>query len=172
MPKRFEKYGLTLHPEKTRLVPFERPAAGPGRPGTPERTAAGTFDLLGFTHYWGRSRNGYWVVKRKTAQGRLSRALTTIAQWCRLNRHQPIADQHRTLSQKNCVAISLTLGSPATALRCRGFGGRWSTSGRSGWRAADGAVSSLGAPSSGCCGVTRCHRRWRSTRCAVLRVKP
>src|SRR5437764_12399658 len=55
LPKRFEKYGLTLHPEKTRLVPFERPTDRPQRPETPERTPAGTFDLLGFTHYWGRS---------------------------------------------------------------------------------------------------------------------
>ena len=37
---------------------------------------------------------------RKTAQGRLSRALRMIAQWCRLHRHDPIDDQHRTLSQK------------------------------------------------------------------------
>ena len=59
LPKRFEKYGLTLHPEKTRLVPFERPPDRPERPGPQERTPAGTFDLLGFTHYWGRSRNGH-----------------------------------------------------------------------------------------------------------------
>jgi len=100
LPKRFEKYGLTLHPEKTRLVPFERPAAGPRRPGTPERTAAGTFDLLGFTHYWGRSRNGYWVVKRKTSKSRFRRGLTALAQWLRKERHSPVTDQHRTLSQK------------------------------------------------------------------------
>ena len=58
LPKRFEKYGLTLHPTKTRLVPFERPTNRPQRPGTQERTPAGTFDLLGFTHYWGLSRYG------------------------------------------------------------------------------------------------------------------
>jgi group II intron reverse transcriptase/maturase len=100
LPKRFGKYGLTLHPDKTRLVPFGRPpqsspSSKPSAGGQP-----GSFDLLGFTHYWGRSRRGFWVVKRKTAQGRLSRALRTIAQWCRLNRHQPLADQHVTLVQK------------------------------------------------------------------------
>jgi RNA-directed DNA polymerase len=100
LPKRFEKYGLALHPEKTRLVPFERPADGPRRSGTPERTAAGTFDLLGFTHYWGRSRNGYWVVKRKTSKSRFRRGLTALAQWLRKERHSPVTDQHQTLSQK------------------------------------------------------------------------
>jgi group II intron reverse transcriptase/maturase len=99
LPKRFGKYGLVLHPDKTRLVPFVRP---PHRdpPASSGGVRPGSFDLLGFTHFWGRSRRGFWVVKRKTAQGRLSRALTTIAQWCRLRRHQPIAEQHQTLSQK------------------------------------------------------------------------
>ena len=98
LPKRFAKYGLTLHPDKTRLVPFGRPSqrsdsenAGP---------QPGTFDLLGFTHYWGRSRRGVWVVKRKTAASRFSRAVRKIAQWCRFNRHQPITDQHHMLGQK------------------------------------------------------------------------
>jgi RNA-directed DNA polymerase len=100
LPKRFEKYGLTLHPEKTRLVPFERPTDRPQRPGPPERTPAGTFDLLGFTHYWGRSRYGHWVVKRKTSRSRLNRGLKALAQWLRKERHSALADQHRTLSQK------------------------------------------------------------------------
>jgi group II intron reverse transcriptase/maturase len=90
LPKRFGKYGLTIHPDKTRLIPFQRPPqqvdgkgdSGAGRPGT--------FDLLGFTHYWGRSRKGHWVVKRKTASKRLSRAVRSIAQWCRYNRHRPV----------------------------------------------------------------------------------
>jgi RNA-directed DNA polymerase len=100
LPKRFGKYGLALHPDKTRLVPFRRPPQKPQRHDSNGNSQPGSFDLLGFTHYWGRSRKGVWVVKRKTAQGRLSRALTRIAQWCRAHRHDPIADQHRTLSQK------------------------------------------------------------------------
>jgi group II intron reverse transcriptase/maturase len=101
LPKRFGRYGLTLHPDKTRLVPFQSPPTTPkapetgGGPGKP-----GTFDLLGFTHYWAKSRKGNWVVKRKTASSRLSRAVRSIAQWCRSNRHRPIAEQQRTLSQK------------------------------------------------------------------------
>jgi group II intron reverse transcriptase/maturase len=98
LPKRFGKYGLTLHPDKTRLVPFVRLGV---RPGSGDAgPAAGAFDLLGFTHYWGRSRRGGWVVKRKTASNRFSRAVKKIAEWCRRNRHQPITVQHRALSQK------------------------------------------------------------------------
>jgi|SRR5882672_3226904 len=99
LPKRFGKYGLKLHPEKTRLVPFRKPensrsSSGPGSDG------GGTFDLLGFTHYWGRSLKGNWVVKRKTACTRLSRALRRIRLWCRVNRHEPLVNQHRTLVRK------------------------------------------------------------------------
>jgi len=111
LPKRFGKYGLTLHPDKTRLVPFQRPATQPPSNPSDRDRRPGTFDLLGFTHYWGRSRKGVWVVKRKTAQGRLSRALKRIAQWCRLNRHQPIMEQQRTLSQKvrgHCAYYGIT----------------------------------------------------------------
>jgi RNA-directed DNA polymerase len=100
LPKRFGKYGLTLHPDKTRLVPFRRPPQSSPSSNSSAGGQPGSFDLLGFTHYWGRSRRGFWVVKRKTAQGRLSRALRTIAQWCRLHRHQPLAEQHVTLVQK------------------------------------------------------------------------
>jgi RNA-directed DNA polymerase len=100
LPKRFGRYGLTLHPDKTRLVPFCRPNQQPRRGTSAGDSEPGSFDLLGFTHYWGRSRQGFWVVKRKTAHGRLSRALRMIAQWCRLHRHDPIGEQHRTLSQK------------------------------------------------------------------------
>ena len=100
LPKRFGKYGLTLHPDKTRLVPFRRPSRHPPRDDPGSEWPPGTFDLLGFTHYWGRSRQGNWVVKRKTARSRLTRAIHAIAQWCRLNRHRPVAEQHQTLSQK------------------------------------------------------------------------
>jgi RNA-directed DNA polymerase len=100
LPKRFGKYGLTLHPDKTRLVPFRRPLYPTDREDTGGGDSPGTFDLLGFTHHWIRSRRGFWVVRRQTAQNRLSRALRTIAQWCRFNRHQSIKEQHHTLVQK------------------------------------------------------------------------
>ena len=100
LPKRFGRYGLTLHPDKTRLVPFQRPPHQDPPATASDCVRPGSFDLLGFTHFWGRSRRGFWVVKRKTAKDRLSRALKTIAHWCRLNRHHPIPEQHQTLSQK------------------------------------------------------------------------
>jgi group II intron reverse transcriptase/maturase len=97
MPKRFGRYGLSLHPEKTRLVPFRQPSARAGgdRGGPP-----GSFDFLGFTHIWALSQKGNWVVKQRTAASRLRRAVRSIAQWCRSNRHLPIAEQQRILSQK------------------------------------------------------------------------
>ena len=97
--KRFAKYGLTIHPEKTRLVPFRKPPH-PARPRGPHDSGPGTFDLLGFTHYWALSRKGRWVVKRKTAATRLNRALKAIGEWCRTNRHRPLIVQRHTLRQK------------------------------------------------------------------------
>lgn len=100
LPKRFGKYGLTLHPQKTKLVPFRRPSFSSSPKGGPDGDRPGTFDLLGFTHYWSRSRKGNWVVKRKTMASRFTRAVRKIAQWCRFNRHRPIPEQYRILSQK------------------------------------------------------------------------
>lgn len=116
LPKRFGKFGLTIHPDKTRLVPFRSPAARPRDSvghsgGRPE-----TFDLLGFTHYWGRSRKGRWVVKRKTASNRFSRAMRSIDDWCRTHRHQPLAEQQQTLSHKlrgHCAYYGITGNSSA-----------------------------------------------------------
>jgi group II intron reverse transcriptase/maturase len=98
LPKRFAKYGLTLHPEKTRVIPFRRPPLG-GRQADRKREP-GSFNLLGFTHYWGRSRTGKWVVKRKTASARLSRALKRINTWCREHRHAKVSWQHQQLVRK------------------------------------------------------------------------
>src|SRR6188768_243351 len=93
LPKRFEKYGLRLHPEKTRLVRFEKPTSPPPPPGGGGSVPT-SFDLLGFTHYWGKSLKGNWVVKRKTAKDRFKRALRRISMWCRKYRHTPIDAQH------------------------------------------------------------------------------
>jgi RNA-directed DNA polymerase len=100
IPKRFGKYGLTIHPTKSRLVPFRRPSLwAKGDRGGPDKPA-GTFDLLGFTHYWGRSRKGHWVIKLKTAADRFSRALRSIDSWCRAHRHLSIKEQQQTLNAK------------------------------------------------------------------------
>ena len=100
LPKRMSKYGLTVHPEKTRLVrfqPFQDDDSATKGGGHPEPR---TFDFLGFTHYWGRSLQGVWVVKRKTAKSRFRRALQALWEWCRANRHHPVQEQHQKLSQK------------------------------------------------------------------------
>src|SRR3982751_5067691 len=87
LPKRFGKYGLTLHPEKPRLVPSQglRPGALPD--SRDERP--GTFDFLGFTHYWGRTLKGNWAVKRKTAADRLGRSPEAGVCWGREARPLP-----------------------------------------------------------------------------------
>jgi group II intron reverse transcriptase/maturase len=107
LPKRLARFGLTLHPDKTRLVQFLRPERN--RSATPSPAADAirsadpepeTFDLLGFTHFWGRSRNGHWVIKRKTARSRLRRAILAVTEWCDRNRHLPIVEQHQALGRK------------------------------------------------------------------------
>jgi RNA-directed DNA polymerase len=97
IPKRFGKYGLTVHPTKTKLVPFRPPSS---RTKGDDDDRPGTFDLLGFTHYWGLSLKGHWVVKLKTAKDRFSRAVQNIDRWCRDNRHLPIPEQHQKLNEK------------------------------------------------------------------------
>jgi RNA-directed DNA polymerase len=100
LPKRFGRYGLDLHPDKTRLVRFEPPRGkAESREAQPHEEPR-SFDFLGFTHYWEKSRRGRWVVKRKTAPDRLTRALRRFNLWCRRNRHAPVALQHATLLRK------------------------------------------------------------------------
>ena len=100
LPKRLGKYGLTLHPTKTQMTRFTRPLSHAHSRRRTQRTSPGTFDLLGFTHYWGRSRQGNWVVKRQTATTRLTRALMRIKVWCRAHRHAPLPWQHQQLVRK------------------------------------------------------------------------
>lgn len=95
LPKRFAKYGLKLHPEKTRLVSFRRP-----RDPKPPRGGPGAFDFLGFTHYWGTSRQGKPVVQRKTSKARFARALKSIGLWMSRHLHLRKQEQHAALSQK------------------------------------------------------------------------
>jgi group II intron reverse transcriptase/maturase len=100
LPKRMSKYGLTVHPEKTRLVRFQPPGDDDSEPTEREASVPRSFDFLGFTHYWGRSQRGVWVVKRKTAKSRLQRAIHSLSAWCSENLHRPIAEQHQVLKQK------------------------------------------------------------------------
>ncbi len=108
---RFADHGLTIHPEKTKLIEFGRPrtqAASREKPNTPpdsnsgggHGTRNGTFDFLGFTWYWARSRKGNWVIKKQTSKKRLKRTLKSYWEWCRQNRHMRLQDQHLKLCQK------------------------------------------------------------------------
>jgi RNA-directed DNA polymerase len=98
LAKRFDKYGLRLHPTKTRLVRFHPPSVSNPEGGEGQRQRS--FDLLGFTLYWGRSRKGRWVVQQKTMKSRFRRALRRISMWCRENRHLPEKEQSEALAQK------------------------------------------------------------------------
>lgn len=95
LPKRFGKYGLTLHPAKTRIVDFKGPKGH-----EVDETRRSTFDFLGFTHYWGKSLRNTWMVRRKTARDRLSRTIGRVWEWCKANRHLPLRVQHRSLVLK------------------------------------------------------------------------
>lgn len=93
--KRFERYGLKLHPEKTRVVQYVRPDKG-GSTGT----GPGTFDFLGFRHYWRRSRRGRWVPWVKTRAASLRRFLKAVTEYCRRHRHDPVQEQHAALGRR------------------------------------------------------------------------
>jgi len=93
--KRMGRFGLTLHPTKTRLLPFRRPPAGQlGGKGP------ATFDFLGFTLYWRRSRSGRWGMTCKTRTVRLRRSVMAITAWCRRHRHLPVRTQHAALTRR------------------------------------------------------------------------
>ncbi len=93
LPKRFERFGLKIHPDKSRMVQFSEPYWKKGK-------GPGSFAFLGFTHYWGQTLSGGWTIKRKTQGKRLSRFMNGIGEWCRKHRHQPLPEQWRTLSAK------------------------------------------------------------------------
>jgi len=73
--KRFEKYGVTLHPEKTKLIALDN------------QEGDNTFDFLGFTHYMGTSLKGRPILKRRTSKKKLKGSLKRLTQWLRENRH-------------------------------------------------------------------------------------
>jgi len=93
--KRLGRFGLTLHPDKTRLLPFRRPPAG-------QKSGKGSasFDFLGFTLYWARSRSGRWGMACKTRRASLRRAIQSVTDWCRRHRHLPVKEQHAALTRR------------------------------------------------------------------------
>jgi RNA-directed DNA polymerase len=97
LPKRFAKYGLTLHPEKTRLLEFGRCALGKAKR---QGRKPDIFAFLGFTHICAQSRKGTFTVHVRTMSKRLRRGLNEIAQWCQAHRHEPVDQQQKTLNAK------------------------------------------------------------------------
>ena len=97
LTKRFSRFGLTLHPEKTRLVEFGRYAAGNAKK---QGKKPQTFDFLGFTYMCARSRKGKFTVHVKTIGKRLRRGLKVITEWCQKHRHEPVDAQQKTLNAK------------------------------------------------------------------------
>lgn len=93
LPKRFEHFDLAIHPTKTKLVRF-------GKPKNDTAPENGTFDFLGFTHYWAKSLRGFWVIKRHTAMKRLRRTMKAYWEWCREHNHESLYEQFRMLSIK------------------------------------------------------------------------
>lgn len=96
IPKRMKKYGLELHPEKTRLIPYNRPKYGQKR----MRERTGTFDFLGFTVYWRQTRKGGWVNSMKTRKARMKRTTQRIHWFCKSHRHNPVEVQHKSLCSR------------------------------------------------------------------------
>jgi len=97
LPKRFEKFGLKLHPVKTRLVEFGRKAYWQARR---KGKQLDTFDMLGFTHLAARSRRGKFTVHVKTMKKRQRRSLNAIAEWCERHRHEDVEKQWNSLNAK------------------------------------------------------------------------
>jgi RNA-directed DNA polymerase len=95
LPKRVGKYGLTLHPIKTRLLRFRPSPKEPHRP-----IESRVFEFLGLTHLWEKTRKGHWVVRRTTASGRFRRALVKVSEWIRFHRHDCVAKQHMGLVRR------------------------------------------------------------------------
>jgi group II intron reverse transcriptase/maturase len=94
LPKRFKRFGLTIHPKKTVLIKFSKPGA------ESQGKENGTFDYLGFTHFWAKSHRGYWVLRRKTRKKGVLRFLKSLWLWIRRNRHLPIRQQYEALCLK------------------------------------------------------------------------
>lgn len=116
LKERLAGYGLELHPEKTRLINFKRNGASRMEKKdqtqetreqedmdaveAPMPSEQNSFDFLGFTHYWGKSLKGNWIVKRKTSRKKFKEKLKNIKHWCKKNRHLPMKEQYNKLSQK------------------------------------------------------------------------
>jgi RNA-directed DNA polymerase len=95
LPKRLARFGRTMHPTQTALMAFRKPEAHQGAD-----SGNGTFTFLGLTHYWTKSRRGFWVSKRRTARKRLRRTKKSLWRWGHTPRHAPLPYQYQMLCAK------------------------------------------------------------------------
>ena len=117
LSKRMARFGLRLHPEKTRLLPFNKPPSGQGGGKGP-----GNFDFLGFTLYWRRTRRGYWAQNFRTRRARLRRSQQAIDDFCQSQRHKSVKEQHAALRRRvhghiNYFGVNGNLASVAGLVR-------------------------------------------------------
>lgn len=90
LPKRMQRYGLTIHPEKSQLIKFV----------PDDKKSKPTFDFLGFTHYWAKSQKGYKVIKRRTSKKKMHKVIQNLRECCKENRHLKLKDQYKLLCSK------------------------------------------------------------------------
>ena len=88
IPKRLNKYGLSMNLEKSQMIDFRSPPKGD----------KSTFSFLGFTHFWGESRKGNNVIMRKTKSKSFSKGIKSISEWVKQYRHTPVAEQCKHLT--------------------------------------------------------------------------
>lgn len=125
LASRMARFGLELHPDKTRIVRFGRYArencAKEGR--KPE-----TFDFLGFTHISGKSRAGRFLLHRRTSRKKRQAKLATLTQELRRRRHHPVVEQHRWLSavvRGHVLYYGVPTNSRALGTFCRRIRNAW-----------------------------------------------
>ncbi len=104
LAKQFDRFGLTLHPVKTRFLDF-RPPQGK------DATGNENVGFPGFTHVWGRSWKGYRVLCQVTSKVRFASAIKTVYQWCKWNRHRLLIEQQEHLLRvirSHCAYYGIT----------------------------------------------------------------
>jgi RNA-directed DNA polymerase len=95
MAERFARFGLELHPEKTRVLRFGRFAQKDCERDGLRRPA--TFDFLGFTHIASVDRRGFFQLKRRTSRKKRRAKLARLGDEIRRRRHHPVVEQHAWL---------------------------------------------------------------------------
>ena len=124
--ERFAKFGLELHPDKTRLIPFGRKADREWRAGRGEKP--GTFNFLGFTHSSGKTRKGGFTVLRQTMRKRWQAKLQAVKAELRQRMHLPVPEQGaylRSVVQGHVRYFGVPFNGPSIGLFRRGAAWLW-----------------------------------------------